>query len=98
MFFLWCNCNFVTKLWGVCWVSLDLCTLFYLNEITCVLREKNVHICKAWVAKCFIQIQGVDYDKNIFACHYAQVCIQILLAIFVYFDFEIWHMDVKWLF
>jgi hypothetical protein len=40
------------------------------------------------------QIQGVDYDE-IFSPVAMLKYIQILLAIAVFFDYEIWQMDVK---
>jgi len=55
----------------------------------------NVHIYKArLVAKGFRQIQGVDYDET-FSPIAVLKCIRILLAIVVYYDYEIWQMDVK---
>jgi hypothetical protein len=57
--------------------------------------DGNMTVYKArLVAKCFWQIQGVDYDET-----YSPVAmlksIRILLAIAAYFNYEIWQMDVK---
>jgi hypothetical protein len=55
----------------------------------------NVHIYKArLVAKGFCQIQGVDYDE-IFSPVAMLKSIRILIVIAVYYDYEIWQMDVK---
>ena len=57
--------------------------------------DENVHVYKAWlVAKCFRQVQGIDYDKT-FSPLAMLKSIQIILAIVAYFDYEIWQMDVK---
>ena len=57
--------------------------------------DGNVYIYKArLVAKGFHQIQGVDYDET-FSPIAVLKCIRILLAIVVYYDYEIWQMDVK---
>jgi hypothetical protein len=57
--------------------------------------DGNVHIHKArLVAKCFQQVQGVDYDVT-FSLVAMLKSIRIILAIDAYFDYEIWHMDVK---
>jgi len=57
--------------------------------------DGNVHIYKArLVAKCFRQIQGVDYDET-FSPVTMLKSIRILLAIAAYYDYEIWQMDVK---
>ena len=57
--------------------------------------DGNVHIYKArLVAKCFQQVQGVDYDEN-FSPIAMLKSVQIILAIAAYFDYEIWQMDVK---
>jgi hypothetical protein len=55
----------------------------------------NVTVYKAWlVAKGFWQVQGVDYDET-FSPIAMFKSIQILLAIAVFHDYEIWQMDVK---
>ena len=57
--------------------------------------DGNVHIYKArLVAKGFRQVQGIDYDKT-FSPVAMLKSIWIILAIAAYFDYEIWHMDVK---
>nr|AAX96621.1 retrotransposon protein, putative, Ty1-copia sub-class [Oryza sativa Japonica Group]ABA92973.1 retrotransposon protein, putative, Ty1-copia subclass [Oryza sativa Japonica Group] len=57
--------------------------------------DGNVHIYKIrLVAKSYRQIQGVDYDET-FSPVAMLKSIQIVLAIAVYFDYEIWKMDVK---
>ena len=54
--------------------------------------DGNVHIHKArLVVK---EIQGVDYDET-FSPVAMLKSIRILLAIAAYYDYEIWHMDVK---
>ena len=57
--------------------------------------DGNVHIHKArLVAKGYRQVQGVDYDET-FSPVAMLKSIRIILAIAAYFDYEIWHMDVK---
>jgi hypothetical protein len=57
--------------------------------------DGNVHIYKAQlIAKGFRHIQGVDYDETFFPVAMLK-SIRIILAIAVYFDYEIWQMDVK---
>jgi hypothetical protein len=57
--------------------------------------DGNVHIYKArLVAKGFRQVQGVDYDKT-FSLVAMLKSIRIIVAIAMYFDYEIWQMDVK---
>jgi hypothetical protein len=57
--------------------------------------DGNVHIYKdRLVAKGFRQVQGVDYDET-FSPVVMLKSIQIILAIAMYFDYEIWQMDVK---
>ena len=57
--------------------------------------DGNVTIHKArLVAKGFEQVQGVDYDET-FSPVAMLKSMRILLAIVVYFDYEIWQMDVK---
>ena len=69
-------------------------------ECKWILKKKidadgNVHIYKArLVAKGFCQIQGVDYDET-FSPIAMLKSIQILLAIDVYYDYEIWQTDAK---
>jgi hypothetical protein len=46
------------------------------------------------VVKGFKQIHGIDYDKT-FSPVVMLKCVRILLTIAAYFDYEIWHMDVK---
>jgi hypothetical protein len=58
-------------------------------------KDGNVHIYKArLVAKGFKQIHGINYDET-FSSIAMLKSVQILLAIAVYFDYEIWKMDVK---
>jgi hypothetical protein len=49
------------------------------------------------VAKGFKQIHGIDYDET-FSPVVILKSVQILLAIAAYFNYEIWHMDVKMVF
>jgi hypothetical protein len=57
--------------------------------------DRNVHVYKArLVAKGFRQVQGIDYDET-FSPVAMLKSIRIILAIAVYFDYEIWQMDVK---
>jgi hypothetical protein len=57
--------------------------------------DGNVHVYKArLVAKGFRQVQGIDYDET-FSLVAMLKSIRIILAIAVYFDYEIWQMDVK---
>jgi hypothetical protein len=57
--------------------------------------DGNVTVYKArLVTKCFRQIQGVDYDET-FSPVAMLKSIWILLAITAYFDYEIWHIDIK---
>lgn len=52
--------------------------------------DGKVHIYNAQlVAKCFRQIQGVDYDET-FSPVAMLKPIRILLAIAAYYDYEIW--------
>jgi hypothetical protein len=46
------------------------------------------------VAKGFRQIQGVDYHET-FSPVVMLKSVRIMLAIAVFFDYEIWQMDVK---
>jgi hypothetical protein len=46
------------------------------------------------VVKGFKQIHDIDYDET-FPLITMLKFVQILLAIVVYFDYEIWQMDVK---
>ena len=47
------------------------------------------------VGKSFIsQVQGVDYDEN-FSPVAMLKSVGIMLALAVFFDYEIWKMDVK---
>ena len=57
--------------------------------------DGNVHTFKArLVAKGFKQTHGIDYDE-IFSPVAMMKSIRILLAIAVYYDDEIWQIDVK---
>jgi len=57
--------------------------------------DGNVTVYKTWlVAKCFWQVQGVDYDET-FSLVAMLKSIQILLAIVAFHYYEIWQMDVK---
>ena len=57
--------------------------------------DGSVTIYKALiVAKCFRQVQGVDYDE-IFSLIAMLKSVRIMLAIAAFFDYEIWQMDVK---
>jgi hypothetical protein len=58
-------------------------------------NDGNVHIYKVrLVAKGFKQIYGIDYDET-FSPITMLKSVRILPAIDVYFDYEIWQMDVK---
>jgi hypothetical protein len=58
-------------------------------------KDGNFHIYKTrFVAKGFKQIHGVDYDE-IFSPVVMLKFVRILLAIALYFYYEIWQMDVK---
>ena len=55
--------------------------------------DSSVTIYKAWlVAKCFRQVQGVDYDEIFSLVSMLKVC-PIMLEIATFY--EIWQMDVK---
>nr|GFB11830.1 retrotransposon protein, putative, Ty1-copia subclass [Tanacetum cinerariifolium] len=57
--------------------------------------DGNVHIYKArLVAKGFTQTPGIDYEET-FSPVADIRAIRILIAIAAYYDYEIWHMDVK---
>ena len=57
--------------------------------------DSSVIIYKAWiVAKCFRQVQGVDYDE-IFSLIAMLKSVRIMLAIPTFYDYKIWQMDVK---
>ncbi|KAJ9542250.1 hypothetical protein OSB04_028756 [Centaurea solstitialis] len=57
--------------------------------------DGNVHTFKArLVAKGFTQTHGIDYDET-FSPVAMLKSIRILMAISVYFNYEIWQMDVK---
>ena len=57
--------------------------------------DDNVTVYEArLVAKSFSQVQGVDYDE-IFSPVAMLKSIGIMLAFAVFFDYEIWQMDVK---
>ena len=57
--------------------------------------DGNVTVYKArLVAKGFRQAQGVDYDET-FSPIAMLKSVQIMLAIAVFYDYEIWQMDVK---
>ena len=57
--------------------------------------DGNVHNFKArLLAKGFKQTHGIDYDET-FSPVAMLKSIQILLAIAIYYDYEIWQMDVK---
>jgi hypothetical protein len=58
-------------------------------------KDGNVHIYKArLVEKCFKQIHDINYDET-FSSVMMMKSVRILLAIVVYFDYEIWQSDVK---
>ena len=46
------------------------------------------------MAKCYTQRYGVDYDET-FSLVAMLKSIKILIAIAVFYDYEIWKMDVK---
>ena len=46
------------------------------------------------MAKVFSQVQGVDYDET-FSPVAMLKSVGIMLAVAVFFDYEIWQMDVK---
>nr|GEX53796.1 hypothetical protein [Tanacetum cinerariifolium] len=57
--------------------------------------DGNVHTYKArLVTKGFIQLYGVDYEET-FSLFTDIRAIRILIAIAVFYDYEIWQMDVK---
>ena len=57
--------------------------------------DGNLHTFKArLVAKVFKQTHSIDYDE-IFSPVAMLKSIRILIAIAVYYDYEIWQMDVK---
>ncbi|GKA40441.1 retrotransposon protein, putative, ty1-copia subclass [Tanacetum coccineum] len=57
--------------------------------------DGNVHAYKArLVAKGYTQTYGIDY-KETFSSVADIRAIRILIAIIAYYDYEIWHMDVK---
>jgi hypothetical protein len=57
--------------------------------------DRNVHVYKArLVVKGFRQVQGIDYDET-FSLVAMLKSIWIILAIAIYFDYEIWQMNVK---
>ncbi|KAJ9545210.1 hypothetical protein OSB04_024917 [Centaurea solstitialis] len=57
--------------------------------------DGNVHTFKArLVAKGFTQTHGIDYDET-FSPVAMLKSIRILMTISAYFNYEIWHMDVK---
>ena len=57
--------------------------------------DGNVTIYEArLVAKSFSQVQGIDYDE-IFSSVAMLKSVGIMLALAVFFDYEIWQMDVK---
>ena len=57
--------------------------------------DGNVTVYKArLVAKGFSQVQGVDYDET-FSPVAMLKSVRIMLAIAAFFDYEMWHMDVK---
>jgi hypothetical protein len=58
-------------------------------------KDGNADIYKArLVAKGFKQIHGIDYDET-FSPIMMLKSVQIFLAVAAYFDYKIWHMDVK---
>ena len=46
------------------------------------------------VAKCYTQVEGVDYEET-FSPVAIVKSIRILLSIVAYYDYEVWQMDVK---
>nr|GEX62736.1 retrotransposon protein, putative, Ty1-copia subclass [Tanacetum cinerariifolium] len=57
--------------------------------------DGNVHTFKArLVTKGFTQTYDIDYEETFSPVPYIRA-IKILLAIAVFYDYEIWHMDVK---
>jgi hypothetical protein len=58
-------------------------------------KDGNIHIYKArLLVKGFKQIHGIDYDET-FSPITMLKSVRILLAIDVYFNYDIWKMDVK---
>ena len=59
------------------------------------LQEVNITVYKArLVAKCFRQVQGIDYDEA-FSPVAMLKYVRIMLAIAAFYVYEIWQMDVK---
>ena len=57
--------------------------------------DSNVHTFKVrLVAKGFKQTHGIDYDETFLPVTILK-SIQILLAIAIYYDYEIWQMNAK---
>ena len=58
--------------------------------------DGNVTIYKARiVAKCFRQVQGVEYDEIFSLVSMLKKSVRIMLAVAAFYDYEIWQMDVK---
>jgi hypothetical protein len=57
--------------------------------------DGNVTVYKAWfVAQGYRQVQGVDYDET-FSPVAMLKYVRIMLAIAMFYDYEIWQIDVK---
>ena len=82
------------------WTLVDLPNDWRAIENKCIFKKKtgvdgNVTVYKArLVAKGFRQVQVVDYDEN-FSPVAMLKSVEIMLALAVFFDYEILQMDVK---
>nr|KYP69580.1 Retrovirus-related Pol polyprotein from transposon TNT 1-94 [Cajanus cajan] len=86
----------VNKVWTLVEASKDIksigCKWVYKKKIG---ADGKVETYKArLVAKGYRQREGIDYDET-FSLVAMLKSIQILLTIATYYDYEIWHMDVK---
>ena len=82
------------------WTLVDLPNDWQAIENKWIFKKKtdadgNVTAYKArLVAKGFWQVQGVDYDET-FSPVAMLKSVRIMLAIAIFYDYEIWQMDVK---
>nr|GEW11242.1 hypothetical protein [Tanacetum cinerariifolium] len=82
------------------WVLVNLPPGYKTVESKCIFKKKTdidgiVHTYKArLVAKGYTQLYEVDYEETF--SHVADIrAIRILISIVVFYDYEIWKMDVK---